>query len=99
MLARPEPLRQAIAEAIPERPFEVRWWDGAVLRRHGGLHDGRVHGNGGGAAPTGPVFTVRSPEAVAHALRAPGQLGIGRAYVSGALDVDDVEAALSLLDG
>jgi cyclopropane-fatty-acyl-phospholipid synthase len=102
VLARPEPLRQAIAEAIPERPFEVRWWDGAVLPATAASDDGRVNGNGSSAGPTGPtgpVFTVRSPEAVAHALRAPGQLGIGRAYVSGALDVDDVEAALSLLDG
>jgi cyclopropane-fatty-acyl-phospholipid synthase len=32
-------------------------------------------------------------------LRAPGQLGLGRAYVSGALDVDDVDKALVLLDG
>jgi cyclopropane-fatty-acyl-phospholipid synthase len=44
------------------------------------------------------VFAVRSPDAVAHVLRAPGQLGLGRAYVSGALDVDDVDAALELLD-
>jgi len=41
---------------------------------------------------------VRSPAAFAHALRAPGQLGLGRAYVSGELDVDDVEAALDVLD-
>jgi cyclopropane-fatty-acyl-phospholipid synthase len=41
---------------------------------------------------------VRSPDALAHALRAPGQLGLGRAYVSGALDVDDVDAVLELLD-
>ena len=45
-----------------------------------------------------PDFTVRSPQAVAHALRAPGQLGLGRAYVSGMLEVDDVDAALKLLD-
>ena len=32
-------------------------------------------------------------------LRAPGQLGVGRAYVTGALEVDDVDAALALLDG
>jgi cyclopropane-fatty-acyl-phospholipid synthase len=44
------------------------------------------------------VFWVRSPDAVAHVLRAPGQLGLGRAYVSGALDVDDVDAVLELLD-
>ncbi|HSD79714.1 MAG TPA: cyclopropane-fatty-acyl-phospholipid synthase family protein [Solirubrobacteraceae bacterium] len=85
-LSHPEALRDAIARAIPDRPFTVRWWDGGELPST----------NGAGA---GPTFTVRSPAAVAHALRAPGQLGIGRAYVSGALDVDDVEAALELLDG
>ena len=31
-------------------------------------------------------------------LRAPGQLGLGRAYVSGMLEVDDLDAALQLLD-
>ena len=31
-------------------------------------------------------------------LRAPGQLGVGRAYVSGGIEVDDIDAALSLLD-
>jgi cyclopropane-fatty-acyl-phospholipid synthase len=46
----------------------------------------------------GPTFRVRSPAAVAHALRSPGQLGLGRAYVSGALEVDDLDAALQLLD-
>ncbi|MGH2500368.1 MAG: SAM-dependent methyltransferase, partial [Candidatus Limnocylindria bacterium] len=44
------------------------------------------------------MFAVRSPDALAHALRAPGQLGLGRAYVSGALEVDDVDAVLELLD-
>jgi cyclopropane-fatty-acyl-phospholipid synthase len=44
------------------------------------------------------VFEVRSPDALAHVLRAPGQLGLGRAYVSGGLDVDDVDAVLELLD-
>src|SRR3954454_9661178 len=46
----------------------------------------------------GPTFSLRSPRALAHMLRAPGQLGLGRAYVAGDLDVDDVEAALDLLD-
>jgi cyclopropane-fatty-acyl-phospholipid synthase len=44
------------------------------------------------------VFQVRSPDALVHALRAPGQLGLGRAYVSGALGVDDLDAVLELLD-
>jgi cyclopropane-fatty-acyl-phospholipid synthase len=49
--------------------------------------------NGGG-----PTFYVRSPVALAHALRAPGQLGMGRAYVSGELEVDDLDAVLETLD-
>ena len=43
------------------------------------------------------MFTVRSPAAVACALRARRQLGIGRAYVAGLLGVDDLDAALDLL--
>ena len=42
------------------------------------------------------MFTVRLPAAVACALRASGQLGIGRAYVAGLLEVDDLDAALDL---
>jgi len=34
-----------------------------------------------------------------HVLRAPGQLGLGRAYVSGEIEVDDMDAVLELLDG
>ena len=58
-------------------------WDGAQLAS--------TNGNG-------PTFRVRSPAAVAHMLRAPGQLGVGRAYVSGELEVDDLDAALEMLD-
>jgi len=69
--------------ALPERPFSVSLWDGTELAS--------TNGNG-------PTFRVRSPAAMAHVLRAPGQLGVGRAYVSGELDVDDLDAALELLD-
>jgi cyclopropane-fatty-acyl-phospholipid synthase len=79
------PLRDALTDALPERPFRVRFWDGAELPTT----------NGAG----GPTFTVRSPLALGHLLRAPGQLGLGRAYVAGALDVDDIDATLALLDG
>jgi cyclopropane-fatty-acyl-phospholipid synthase len=78
------PLREALEDALPDRPFRVELWDGTSLPST----------NGGG----GPVFTVRSPKALAHALRAPGQLGIGRAYVAGEIEVDDVDKALDLLD-
>jgi cyclopropane-fatty-acyl-phospholipid synthase len=80
---RTEPLRRELAAALPERPFTLELWDGTTLPAT----------NGGG----GPTFTAHSRAALAHALRAPGQLGIGRAYVSGALEVDDVDAALELL--
>ena len=76
------PLRDALEGALPERPFRVELWDGTELPSANG----------------GPTFSLRSPQALGHVLRSPGQLGVGRAYVSGALDVDDVEAALQLLD-
>jgi cyclopropane-fatty-acyl-phospholipid synthase len=78
------PLREALEEALPDRPFRVDLWDGTSLPST----------NGAG----GPTLTVRSPKALAHALRAPGQLGIGRAYVAGELEVDDIDKALDLLD-
>jgi cyclopropane-fatty-acyl-phospholipid synthase len=78
------PLREALADALPERPFRVELWDGTELPSTSG---------------DGPVFTVRSPVALGHMLRAPGQLGLGRAYVAGALEVDDVDKVLALLDG
>ena len=80
--ARTAPLRSALAEALPERPFSVAFWDGTEVPAT--------------TAP-GPRFTVRSPRAVAHALYAPGQLGLGRAYVSGELEVDDIDATIALL--
>jgi cyclopropane-fatty-acyl-phospholipid synthase len=78
------PLREALAEVLPQRPFRVTLWDGTELPSTSG---------------DGPVFSVRSPVALGHMLRAPGQLGLGRAYVAGALDVDDVDKVLALLDG
>ena len=49
-------------------------------------------------ATAGPTFYVRSPRAAAHVLRAPGQLGLGRAYVSGEIEVDDMDAVIGLLE-
>src|SRR5206468_3192963 len=65
------------------RPFTVTFWDGSCLPS---------------TANDGPSFLIRSPGAVAHVLRAPGQLGLGRAYVSGLLEVDDLDATVTLLD-
>jgi cyclopropane-fatty-acyl-phospholipid synthase len=76
-------LRREIENRIPERPFAVEFWDGTKLPSTSG---------------DGPTFSVRSPRAAAHVLRAPGQLGLGRAYVSGELEVDDIDAVIALLD-
>ncbi|MGA2166442.1 MAG: cyclopropane-fatty-acyl-phospholipid synthase family protein [Solirubrobacteraceae bacterium] len=81
--ARTKPLRSELAAALPERPFALRFWDGTELPA---------------TAPDGPVFTVRSPTAVAHLLRAPGQLGLGRAYAAGELEADNLDRVIGLLD-
>ena len=72
--AKTAPLREEIEKRVPQRPFTVEFWDGTSLPRTEG--------------DSGPTFFVRSPRAAAHVLRAPGQLGLGRAYVSGDLDVE-----------
>ena len=82
--ARTGPLRRELQRTLPERPFEIAFWDGSTLPS---------------STSNGPTFSVQSPLAIAHALRAPGQLGLGRAYVSGTLTVDDLDSALNLLDG
>ena len=80
---RSEPLRREISKALGDRPFTIEFWDG-----------GRLASTTGG----GPTFRVAGPEALAHMLRAPGQLGVGRAYVSGHLEVDDLDAVITLLN-
>ena len=101
--AKTEPLRRELAEVLPERGFTVRFWDGTELpptMRNGGSGNGRNGDNGGGssASHAGPIFTVRSPKAVAHVVRAPGELGLGRAYVAGDLEVDDLDRVIDLMD-
>src|SRR3954452_15647055 len=81
--ARPESLRRELADAFPERPFSVEVWNGTSLPA---------------TTEEGPRFFVRSPAAVMHALRAPGQLGLGRAYVAGVLELDDLDAVMQLLE-
>ncbi len=80
--ARTAALRDAL-ERIPERPFAVRFWDGSEVAA---------------TEQPAPTFIFRSPKALAHLLRAPGELGLGRAYAQGLLDADDIEAALLLVD-
>jgi cyclopropane-fatty-acyl-phospholipid synthase len=82
-LARTAPLRHEIEAALPRRPFAIRFWDGSDVRA---------------TESPAPTFTFRSPRALAHVLRAPGELGLGRAYVAGLIEVDDLDAALRIVD-
>ncbi len=64
-------------------PFTLKFWDGSTLP---------------GESPT-PVTVLRSPRALAYLLRAPNQVGLARAWVTGVLDVEgDVEALLAARD-
>src|SRR5215204_226543 len=78
-----EPLVKEIERAFPERPFTIEFWDGS-----------RAPSTNGG----GPTFKARSKDALAYAVAAPGQLGLGRAYVAGEIEVDDMDAVIGLLN-
>ena len=80
-MAATDALRREIERALPDRPFRLEFWDGAALE----------------ATRPGPSFRFRSPDAIAQVLRAPGELGLGRAYVLGELEVDDLDALIGLL--
>ncbi len=82
-LSQTAPLRHALTSTLPRRPFGVRFWDGTEVSA---------------TEPGSPMLTLHTPRALAHVLRAPGELGLGRAYVAGMLDVDDLEAALRMVD-
>jgi len=82
-LSQTAPLRRALTSTLPERPFGVRFWDGTEVPA---------------TEPGAPTLTLLTPQALAHALRAPGELGLGRAYVAGMIEVDDMEAALRMVD-
>jgi cyclopropane-fatty-acyl-phospholipid synthase len=77
------PLGRELARVFPSRPFHVRFWDGGAV---------------GATVGDAPTFFIRRPSALAHFLRAPGSLGLGRAYVDGSLAVDDLDAAFIVVD-
>jgi len=77
------PLRNALTSVLPSRPFGVRFWDGTEVPA---------------TEPGAPTLAFTTPRALAHVLRAPGELGLGRAYVAGMLEVDDLDGALRMVD-
>src|SRR4051794_29424226 len=73
---------KTLAGALDRLPVTVRFWDGSAVVA---------------PDPDAPVVLIRDERAIAYFLRAPNQLGLGRAWVSGALDVDgDLERVLGL---
>ncbi len=76
-------MRRELETALPRRPFAIRFWDGSWVPA---------------TEDPAPTFSFLSPRALAHVLRAPGELGLGRAYVAGLLEVDDLDAALRIVD-
>ena len=81
--ARTAPLRREIEAALPRRPFAIKFWDGTAVAA---------------TEADAPTFSIHSPQAIAHVLRAPSELGLGRAYVLGLIDVDDIDKALRIVD-
>ena len=77
------PLRRELVAALPQRPFALRFWDGTEVPA---------------TDADAPTFSFRSPEALAHVIRAPGELGLGRAYVLGLIETDDIEKSLRVVD-
>jgi cyclopropane-fatty-acyl-phospholipid synthase len=71
-------------------PFTLRFWDGSSLPA------AEVAGAAAREAAGAPTVLVRDPLALAHVLREPNQVGLARAWVSGLLDADDLEALLTL---
>jgi cyclopropane-fatty-acyl-phospholipid synthase len=68
------------------RDFGLRFWDGSEVPPPPTADDEHT-------------LVVRDPVALAYALRQPNELGFGRAWVTGALDVDgDLERGLALRD-
>jgi cyclopropane-fatty-acyl-phospholipid synthase len=76
-------LCRELTRVLPQRPFSIEFWDG-----------GLVPATTSGA----PTFYVRRASAIAHALRSPGPLGLGRAYVEGSLETDDIDGAFLIVD-
>ncbi len=81
--ARTAPLRRELVAALPQRPFAIEFWDGTLVPA---------------TKADAPTFRFLSPEALAHVIRAPGELGLGRAYVLGLIEADSIEKALAVVD-
>jgi cyclopropane-fatty-acyl-phospholipid synthase len=81
-------LDRLAGSVLARRPFALELWDGSELPATAAPAPAP-------AGPHLPRLRVRDPRAVATIARHPDELGLGRAWVSGALDLDgDLERAL-----
>jgi cyclopropane-fatty-acyl-phospholipid synthase len=79
--SRTDGLRRGIERTLPDRPFTIELWDGTRVP----------------STRHGPTLLISSPRAIGHLIRAPGELGLGRAYVCGDLHTDDLDGIVALL--
>jgi cyclopropane-fatty-acyl-phospholipid synthase len=89
-MAERDPSRDGVASVVQPMieamignvPVELKFWDGTSI-----------------GPPDGPgTIVVKSPDALRRIIWAPGELGVGRAFVAGDLDVEgDVFALISTL--
>src|SRR5579875_176331 len=69
---------------VAQAPLTIRFWDGSELRARE-------------QSQAAPALVLRRPEALAHLLRAPNQIGLARAWVDGSLELDgELERVLAL---
>ena len=83
LLAQTAPLRRELGRVLPSRPFKLQFWDGTELEA---------------TEAQSPTLYFRTPQALAHVLRAPGELGLGRAFAAGMIEVDDLDGVLRMVD-
>jgi cyclopropane-fatty-acyl-phospholipid synthase len=78
-------LEPLVRTLVPgELPITIKAWDGSTL----------------GPADAAATVVINSPAALRRLMWAPNELGLGRAYVAGDLDIEgDVYAALTIRDG
>jgi cyclopropane-fatty-acyl-phospholipid synthase len=75
-------LHRLAGGALRERPVAIRFWDGSELPASIG--------------DDAPTVVIRDPAAAAYLIREPNDVGLGRAWVAGLLDVEgDLSALLA----
>ena len=78
------PLAREVQRLLPSRPFSLRFWDG-----------GRVPAT---RARCADVLRAPARRRSRTSCARPGTLGLGRAYVEGSLEIDDLDGAFVVVD-